>query len=145
MLKELLTKERIQLVDKVKNYKEAIQLAADPIIKDGSITEKYVNEMIHSIEKNGPYIILADRFALPHARPEDGVNTLAMSMLKTKEYVDIKGKAVNIFIVLAATDNQLHIKALASLSEIMGDKKNIEKIILSSTKDEILELIKKYS
>ncbi|MBM7655832.1 mannitol/fructose-specific phosphotransferase system IIA component (Ntr-type) [Neobacillus cucumis] len=49
---------------------------------------------------------------MPHARPEDGVNQLGMSFLKCEHPVylmeDPKHE-INIFIVLAAIDNETHL------------------------------------
>lgn len=142
-LKDLITKDKIQIVERVKNWKEAIGMAARPIIKDKSITNQYVKAMIDTIEEKGPYVVLADRFALPHASVEDGVRRLSMSMLIIKEPVDLRGKLVNIMMVLAPIDNSLHLKALGSLFELFSDEKHIRAIIESSTIEHILKLVRK--
>ncbi|SHK25750.1 Transcriptional antiterminator [Clostridium cavendishii DSM 21758] len=142
MLKELVTAERIKKIKGVNSWEEAIKIASKPLLKDGSIEQIYVDEMIQSITKHGPYIVLADRFALPHASSKNGVNKLAMSLLVVDDEVDLLGKPVNIFMVLAAVDNNSHIRALASLSEMLYDEKNIKKLI-NGNESEILEIINK--
>lgn len=142
MLKELVTADRIRKVKRVDNWKEAIKLAAKPLLDDGSIETIYIDNMIESLMEHGPYIVLADRFALPHASSKKGVNKLSMSLLVVEEEVDLLGKPVNIFMVLAATDNNSHIKALASLSEMLYDTSNID-ILITGNEDSILELINK--
>lgn len=142
MLKELVTADRISKVKRVDNWKEAIKLAAKPLLDDGSIETIYIDNMIESLIEHGPYIVLADRFALPHASSKKGVNKLSMSLLVVEEEVDLLGKPVNIFMVLAATDNNSHIKALASLSEMLYDTSNID-ILITGNEDSILELINK--
>ena len=142
MLKELITEDRIRKVKAVEDWKEAVRIAAKPLLDDNSIDESYVVDMIESIEKHGPYIVLADRFALPHASSKNGVKKLAMSLLVVDEEVDLLGKPVNIFMVLAAVDNNSYIRALASLSEMLYDQKNIESII-NGDNSSILELINK--
>ena len=142
MLKELINEDRIAKVKRVEDWKEAVRVAAKPLLNDNSIDESYVVDMIESIEKHGPYIVLADRFALPHASSKNGVNKLAMSLLVVEEEVDLLGKPVNIFMVLAAVDNNSHIRALASLSEMLYEQENIEAII-NGDNSSILELINK--
>lgn len=142
MLKELLTADRIRKVKKVNDWREAIRLAAKPLLEDGSIEKLYIDDMIKSLNEHGPYIVLADRFALPHASSKKGVNKLSMSLLVVEEEVDLLGKPVNIFMVLAAIDNNSHIRALASLSEMLYDSSNIDAIINGDEKS-ILELINK--
>lgn len=65
-----------------------------------------------------------------------------MSLLVVEEEVDLLGKPVNIFMVLAAIDNNSHIKALASLSEMLYDSSNID-ILITGNEESILELINK--
>lgn len=142
MLKELVTADRIRKVKRVDNWKEAIKLAAKPLLEDGSIEALYIDNMIESLNEHGPYIVLADRFALPHASSKKGVNKLSMSLLVVEDEVDLLGKPVNIFMVLAATDNNSHIRALASLSEMLYDASNID-ILITGNEDSILELINK--
>lgn len=140
MLKELINEKRINKIKYVADWEEAIKIASKPLLKDNSIEQLYVDEMIQSIHKYGPYIVLADKFALPHAKAKKGVNKLAMSLLIVEDPVDLLGKPVNIFMVLATIDNVSHIKALASLSELLYEEENINKIINGSEK-EILELM----
>lgn len=140
MLKELVNEKRVNKVLRVKDWKEAIRLASKPLLEDNSIDERYVDAMIESIMKHGPYIVLADGFALPHANSKDGVNRLSMSLLTVEEEVDLLGKPVNIFMVLATIDNNSHIKALASLSEILFDKENLD-IFRKGNKEKILKII----
>lgn len=140
MLKELINEQRVRKVSKVKDWEEAIKVAARPLLEDGSIKEEYVEAMIESIKKHGPYIVLADRFALPHANAKEGVNRLSMSLLTVEEEVDLLGKPVNIFMVLATVDNNSHIKALASLSELLYDEENL-KIFRDGDSKKILKII----
>ena len=140
MLKELINEQRVKKVSKVKDWEEAIKVAARPLLEDGSIKEEYVEAMIESIKKHGPYIVLADRFALPHASAKEGVNRLSMSLLTVEEEVDLLGKPVNIFMVLATVDNNSHIKALASLSELLYDEENL-KIFRDGDSKKILKII----
>lgn len=142
MLKELINAERVNIIKNVRDWKEAIKIASKPLLEDNSIEELYIENMIKSVEKYGPYIVLADRFALPHASSKEGVNKLAMSLLIVEDEVDLLGKPVNIFMVLAAVDNTTHIRALASLSEMMYEEEHV-KLIINGDKSSILELINK--
>lgn len=142
MLKDLLPEKRIKKVTSVSDWKQAIQVASQPLLEDGSIEESYINAMIESVEKFGPYIVLADEFALPHASSSGGVNKLSMSMLILDEKVDLLGEDVKIFLVLAAIDNKSHLKALASLTEILSKDGNLE-FIKNASVEEISKLIQK--
>ena len=125
MLGKLLTEKRIQTTKQVLHWEEAISLAAKPLLDDGSIEESYVQAMIAAAHRFGPYMVLADRFALPHAQGEAGVNRLAMSLLIVEDEVDMLGELVNMFMVLATPDANAHIEVLASLSEILREPENL--------------------
>ena len=57
------------------------QKAAQPLLKNGSVTKQYVEAMVQSVLDAGPYIVLMPGFALAHARSEDGVCRLGLSAM----------------------------------------------------------------
>lgn len=140
MLNEVINIDRIQVIDEISDWKEAIKLASEPLLNEGTIDEDYVSAMIGGVEKYGPYIVLADEFALPHASNQGGVKEIAISVLVTKKPVDLLGQAVKVFMVLATIDNQSHLKALASLTEVIGDD-DLLAAIKDGTKEEILKIL----
>lgn len=141
MLNEVLTQQRMQRVEKVASWEEAIRLASQPLLEEQVIEERYVAAMIESVEVNGPYIVLQDYFALPHASAGNGVNELGMALLVLDEPVDLKGNPVKIFLVLAAIDSSAHLQALAEISELLINEENY-KVFLSGDLDKIIEMIK---
>lgn len=140
MIRELLTPDRIVIVKSVESWHEAISLAAQPLVDDGSITPLYVDKILHNVERYGPYIVLADRLALPHACGEGCVNRLAMSLLQVRETVDLAGKQVNVFLVLAAPDNNSHITALSHITELLYDNDKLA-LLATGSREQVLELI----
>lgn len=141
MLNELLTRERIKYVKNVSNWKEAIKLASMPLIEDGSIEIPYIQEMIEVVEEYGPYIVVTDYVAIAHSTGFNDVNRLSISLLISDNPYDMLGMPVRIMFVLAMTDGESHLKALAELSEILSDEDKI-KIIKEGGIDEILNVLK---
>ncbi|PFJ14886.1 PTS sugar transporter subunit IIA [Bacillus cereus] len=137
--KKYLPSEYIDVIDKVADWKTAVEIASQPLLKDNLITEQYIHNMIQSVKDNGPYMVLADYFALMHARPGEGVNEQSMSMLVTKEPVDLEGKEVKIFFVLAAKDNNSHLASLSQIMEIFLDPDKYQ-VVLSGDKEAIIQL-----
>lgn len=145
MLSELITSEMIQLTDEKLNWEQAIQLAAQPLLEQGKIEETYIEAMINKVKQYGAFIHIGKNIALPHARPEDGVNELGMSLLKTAEPVlllDDEKHAITLFICLAAVDNDAHLRALASLTKILSNAANLEKLLQATTKEDIQNILK---
>jgi mannitol operon transcriptional antiterminator len=147
-LMAILKCENIQLVEKVKDWQEAIRVAAEPLRRDGSITDNYVHAMIQTVNKMGPYIVVGPKVAIPHARPEDGVNKLGMSFLKLTHCVpfsDERKHDVQMVIVLATIDGDTHLKALSQLSDMLSNETNIKNISEAKDANLIFELVKAYS
>jgi len=140
MLKELLPKSHMQQREKVDSWEDAIKIASIPLLEEGIIEESYIENMIESVNKNGPYIVLMDYFALPHAKAGEGVNRLGMSLLTINHPVDLKGNPVKVFLVLAAVDTTSHIEALADISKLLMDPKNYE-IFMSGDLDKINDIL----
>lgn len=140
MLQDLLNIDRIQHVKQVSSWEDAIKLASQPLLEDGSIEASYVTAMIESIKQHGPYIVLADEFALPHASSANGVKRLAMSLLVLDQAVDLLGKPVKMWMVLASIDNSSHMKALSSLTQLFFNQSNID-ILLGGDPHQIMAMI----
>lgn len=85
-------KGRVNIVENVNDWKEAITLAAKPLVEDGSVENSYIDAMIANVNKFGTYIVIAPKVAMPHSRPEDGVNKNCVSLLKVNEGVLLKEK-----------------------------------------------------
>lgn len=142
MLSELLSKEMMLYTDAVESWQDAIKLASEPLINKKVIESSYVEAMIDSVRKNGPYIVLKDYFALPHAKAGEGVHEVGMALLTLGEPVDLEGNPVKVFLVLAAVDASAHLKALSEISELLMDDRSYA-IFLSGDLDKINNLIKK--
>ncbi|MFE0504376.1 BglG family transcription antiterminator [Peribacillus butanolivorans] len=146
VLEELLNIQTIQLQSHVSDWKEAIQVAAKPLVDLGTVENRYVEAMIEAIETNGPYVVITPGVAIPHARPEQGVRSLSMSLLKLDEPVDFApNKPVRLIIVLAAVDNDSHLRALIQLTQLLNEPANIEEILQTADKSVLMEYVHKYS
>ena len=141
MLSKLIDESRTQTIYQVQDWQEAIRIASQPLLDQNCIEESYINKMINAVNQHGPYIILADRFALPHASNTGEVNELSMSLLRVNKDVDFLGQPVSTFMVLAAIDSNSHLGALTSLAELLYDEENLKTFTTKST-DEIMSLIR---
>ena len=148
VLKDLLIEENIQFMDEIGDWTDAIKKVAKPLLTNDSITNQYVDVMIENVETMGPYIIIGEQVAIPHARPEFGVKKLGMSLLKLAEPTYLLGEEqnkVDIFICLAAIDNQTHLKALAQLTTLLSDPIKLELLKKAQKKQDILDLVVEFS
>lgn len=136
-------KGNITFLDEVSSWEESIQLAADPLLKKGNITTKYIQDMIDNVNINGPYIVIVPEIAMPHAKNEGGVLKTGISFLKLKNSVSFpEEKEVNILFVLAAEDSTGHLELISDLSSLLIEDDILSKFKNSTTEEEIIELIK---
>ena len=143
MLKELIA-DRIKFVDKANSWEEAIRLSSRSLIDQDFIQESYLDAMIDGVNEFGPYMILADGVAMPHARPENGAIKTGFSFLKLKEGVLFPNTEipVTLFFTLSASDADSHIEAIMKLASILGDDDTLEQLTQITNKEEFLKIIK---
>lgn len=130
----LLKQENVQICDTVDNWREAIKISVLPLEKSGYVESRYKDGIIENIEKLGPYIIIADHIALPHARPEQGAIETQISITLFREDIEFEGRAAKarLFVTLAAKDNNSHLDALVQISELLSDEETVDKILEST-------------
>jgi PTS system mannitol-specific IIA component/PTS system ascorbate-specific IIA component len=117
-------------------------MAAEKLLEKDYITQEYVDAAINNIVKNGPYIIIIPKVAIPHSRPEDGVHETSASLLKLNTPVMYpKENSVKVVLMLAAADSEKHLKMISSLTDLFSDEEKMDRIFESTTKEEILEII----
>ena len=101
----------------------------------------------HLVISIGPYYVLAPGIAMPHARPEQGVNQLGLSMLLVKQGVNFNSQEndpVYLITLLAASDSTSHIEMLTQLAALFGESKDMQRIFQAQQRDEILAVVKHY-
>ncbi|MGM9885948.1 MAG: PTS sugar transporter subunit IIA, partial [Lactococcus sp.] len=137
--------DTIQFTDQKMNWEEAINFAANPLIESKAIEPSYIDAMINRIKEFGPFVDLGMGIALPHARPEDGVNKVGMSFLRCQEPINLLDDpkhAIKIFIVLSAVDNEAHLRALSALTQILSDHEQLQALLNATTVAEVENILK---
>lgn len=146
MLKQIISEDKIMFIDHVDNWEEAIKKSAEPLLQNGYIEQRYIDKVIQNVKELGPYIVIAPMIAISHARPSDGVNHLGMTMMILKEQVNFsqtKDRNVRIIVTLASPDDEKHLLALQQISMLFMN--SLDQLLNATTKEEVLDLIEKYS
>ena len=125
----------------------ALDLMCSVLIKNKKVDLCYLEAIKQKHKEIGAYYVLAPKIAMPHARPEDGVNEAALQVTVFKNGVNLESEDngdVFISITLAAMDSDSHIHTIMALSELFQNDDDIEKIINSDSIEEIAEIMKQY-
>lgn len=124
--------------------KEAIKQAGKLLLDDDLIEDSYLDAMVNSYGKNGPYFVLAPNIAIPHARPEDGVKEASVSLIQLKEPV-VFGHASNdpVLLVfgLGASSSEEHLTLLRKLTTLLNNSDNVKHLTEAVSYNDIKNII----
>lgn len=150
-LKEsLIENNSILLKADAATWQEAIKLGTDMLVASQAINPSYYEAIIHCVKTMGPYIIIAPNFAMPHARPEDGVNRTAFALVTLNKpvYFDGEPEPVDVLITLAGSTSDEHMQGLMEVTQILDDENSetgvdLDKLRACKTKEDVYAVIDK--
>src|SRR5690606_24840595 len=119
-----LTEDAIAVDAHATDWREAVRIAGDLLTSVGTTTAEYTDEMIATVEKLGPYIVLAPGIALAHSRPSPAVLRAGLSWVQLADPVEFgheKNDPVWLVVALAALDHDGHIELMSSLAAVLGN------------------------
>ena len=144
MLSDLLDESLVLLDVEASDWEDAIRKAAQPLVDNKKVTPSYVDDVIKGVNELGPYIVITEHVALPHARPESGALESAVGIVTLKEPVEF-GSAdndpVKYLFPLSAKDNDSHLGALQSLVELLSDPDFFAQLDSASTPKDVVDLV----
>lgn len=145
LLDSLIENNAIQINVDAKDWQDAIKKSIKPLIKSKVVESKYLQAIIDSTIKFGPYYIISNQVAMPHARPEDGVNKSAFSLVILKKPIqfDNDKRKIRILITLAAASSAIHVSV--SLPQVVASfelDEVVEKLLKANTQKEVIKILK---
>ncbi len=138
---DYLREENIQIIQQNSNWEDAIRCSITPLEKGGYVESCYKEEIIKNVEDLGPYFVISEKIAIPHARPEQGVKEtqLAITLYKEPVVFNENWKNVRLFIALAAKDGSSHLEALKKITEVLQDADAVKEILSADTAEKIYQ------
>ena len=128
-LRKLLKKENVKFIEGTEDWKEAILQSGNLLVSNRKVTSEYVKEMIELVEKHGPYIVIEEGIAMPHAGISENVLETGISLLVVKERVALpEGRNANIFLSFAAKNKNDNIDIMNDLFELITKHKFIDEV-----------------
>lgn len=144
MLEDVLQDSHILLNEQVGTWEESIRRVSAPLVEEQVIDPNYVTAMIDSVKEYGPYIVIGKYIALAHARPEDGVNRLGISVATIKEPIEFGNEdndPVKIIFCLAAIDSYSHLNIMKSLIELINDEVKVDRLSRETNIERFKEIL----
>lgn len=147
MLSELITSDVIRVHADANDWQDAVTKSCQALIDNGAVEPSYVEAIFRSHQELGPYYVVGPGMAMPHARPEDGVNRLSLAITVIQNGVNFDSEGndpVKMLVTLAATDSDSHVGAISKLAELFMNEEHVEQICNAQSVDDVLAVIKNY-
>ncbi len=138
-MRELLSLDNIQIIDKVDNWQEAVRIALKPLVEKGFCEERYVQGIFDNTEKFGPYYVLCENLAFLHAHYDQGAlkTQFAVTLLKQPIKFKENGHEVRVLFAMSAIDNKSHLEGMMAMSNIFSSNEAVARLINATSTREI--------
>ena len=123
---------------------EAIREAGNALCRAGACSPQYVQAMIASYRKLGPYFVIAPGLALPHARPEQGAIKAQISAIRLREplaFGHAENDPVRVVLGLSATSSDAHIHLIQHIVTVLSDENNLHTLMHSDDPEQLYRLL----
>ncbi|APC49661.1 PTS sugar transporter subunit IIA [Virgibacillus halodenitrificans] len=140
MTKEILSMENIKLNAQFKNKEEAIRYTGEILVTNGYVQPNYVEKMLEREEVTSTF--MGNFVAIPHGTEDskEEVIETGISVVIAPEGVDFgDGNTVKILVGIAGKGDE-HLEVLSKIAIVLSEEDNIESLVKSSSKEEIIRI-----
>ncbi|MBC5688898.1 PRD domain-containing protein [Mediterraneibacter sp. NSJ-55] len=134
----------IQIYNGEYRWTDALRESGKCLLENKSIEKRYIDDIISQLRYYGPYMFITSRVVLAHSKPEEGVNRLDVSLHIFKKNIAFSDfHRANIIIMLAAEDQESHLKILRDILAVFSIQTKIDDILQLETPEEVLAYLGK--
>jgi mannitol/fructose-specific phosphotransferase system IIA component (Ntr-type) len=123
-LAQLMERGEIQTAVSAKSWEDAVWIAARPLLDDGRMTERYIQQVFDMAKRYGQYGVILAPLCAPHAEP-DISNKASISVVTTSDdvVVSMGGDEVrlNVIMLLCLQTPVAHAVALDELFSLVDE------------------------
>ncbi len=133
----------IQVRVSVRDWREVIALAAQPLVQGGYVRESYPQAVIANTLTHGAWYVFEEGIAIPHARPEAGVLKDCFSLIVLDEPVSFNGsERADIVIMFGARDRNAHIEeGIRAIVTLLEDEETLVQLRRASSAAEVISIL----
>lgn len=149
LLREFVAAGHYKFAKEAKTWEEAVRMSCEALEADGSIGKDYKEDIIASVKKYGPYLVIMPQVAMPHAQKcGESVKRTAISFMKLERPVSFEpgnpGKDAVLFFTLASCNPKAHLENITRLSGILSDEETLLGLFHVRTPEDLLKLQDSY-
>lgn len=135
---------RIGIAKGVTDWKQSIRMTGQCLLDSHSIMPEYVEAIIDQLEYYGPYMFINNDVILAHAKPQNGVRRLDISMMVLPDPVTFSEyRKAKLIIMLAAEDQEKHLRILQDIITLISEPDFVEHLVQCRTATQAMQMITK--
>ena len=134
----------IVVAAEAEDWRAAVTLAGEALVRSGSALPEYSTEMIRMIEEHGPYVVIAPGLALAHARPGPAVVADGLSIVTLASPVTFghpHNDPVSVILGLAMVSADTHLAAVAAVANVFNDSSAIADLAAARSAEEVRSIM----
>ena len=140
--------ERVKISDieigvEASDWQDAVRKTGEVLVRNGRVKPEYVEDMIETVHKLGPYIVLGPGLAMPHAKRGDRVLNSGVGIVTLKEPIFFGNKANDpgkVVVGLAGANDDIHLDIMQTIVEIFDDEKMVDVIAACKEEQQIADI-----
>lgn len=147
MLTDLLKPELVACHVEASDWEEAIKACGKLLVDAGKCDQSYVDAMISSVHKFGPYMVLEEGIAMPHAQADGNVSEAGICIVTLDPAIAFGHEdfdPVRVLVGICAPDPKAHLGCLAELSQMFEDEDCVAKLSACDTPEQVLETMRSF-
>jgi mannitol/fructose-specific phosphotransferase system IIA component (Ntr-type) len=145
-LADYIDADLIELQVEAADWEAAVRAGGQLLLDQEICDARYIDAMVQAVRDMGPYMVLAPGISLAHARPEDGMLKVGMSIINLAAPVEFGNEAndpVYLVISFGGVDHESHVEMLRTLAMFLMEESNQDLLKTATSKQEILEAIQR--
>jgi mannitol/fructose-specific phosphotransferase system IIA component (Ntr-type) len=145
MLRDAVDRRSVAVKAEADSWQAAVELSGALLVAAEVAEERYGPAMIRTVEELGPYAVVAQGVAIPHARPEDGVSKVGVSLVVLQNPVEFgsENDPVDLLFGFASPDKDSHVDTIRDLVSFIQDSENLKALRAAETVDEALQILRR--
>ncbi len=125
------------------DWQRAIYTTSVPLLKRGSMDEGYVQCIINRLLEAGPYMFVTRDLLLAHARPENGVKHLDLSIGIAPEGILFDGgKRARIIFCLVVEDQSKHMRILQDIRKSLAKPWQVDELTAAKNPERVCGILR---
>ncbi|GAA4165741.1 PTS sugar transporter subunit IIA [Gryllotalpicola daejeonensis] len=126
------------------DWRGAIRLAGDALVRTGAATDAYTDRMISVVDEFGAYIVVAPGLALAHARPgrdvlRDGISVVTLA--EPIAFGHAHNDPVSVVVGIASVSPETHVGLVAEMANVFNDPQAIPALRAATTAAEVRSVL----